>query len=153
MSFSDVSTLTKVSAFFALVALVLDVVSVATPHWQSGSGLWQVCETVGSVTTCTSINGASDKFQTVRAFAVIGVLLGAAALGLLVLFICRYTQRRVKVVIISLSGLAALCTLIGFCIYTSIGGGGSYEYSFILNVVSAVLYVIVAVLLAVDRHH
>ncbi|ESO93571.1 hypothetical protein LOTGIDRAFT_161677 [Lottia gigantea] len=155
MVFSDVTLLTKISAFLVLSAVVLDIVSLATPHWENGtlfdSGLWEICKEALSVRSCSSIpeDVISDKFQTVRAFVIIGCILGLLTFLLLIMFIFKHTANRVKNVVILLAGLAGICTLIGFCVYTSLAD--SYGYSFILNVVAGALYFVVTIIMALDQ--
>ncbi|ESO93577.1 hypothetical protein LOTGIDRAFT_161686 [Lottia gigantea] len=91
----------------------------------------------------------SDKFQTVRAFVIIGCILGLLTFLLLIMFIFKHTANRVKNVVILLAGLAGICTLIGFCVYTSLAD--SYGYSFILNVVAGALYFVVTIIMALDQ--
>ncbi|XP_069134021.1 uncharacterized protein [Argopecten irradians] len=95
MGFSEASVLLKVALFILPLALILQIVGLATPNWSSVSGsrsgitvtanvgLWKACSSISNTgSECVTYPDVLDWMKSSRAFAIIGML-GVAAAAIL----------------------------------------------------------------------
>ncbi|XP_076456924.1 uncharacterized protein LOC143291138 [Babylonia areolata] len=135
------------------VAMILQIVGVATPSWVSGkvqqgatssAGLWRICATAQDKEACVDWPVVPDWLDASRAFGILSLLLMIAASGLGVFASMKHDSRGVLLLAAVSGGLGALCSLISFGVFAgekddSFPNVFDYDYSFGLCVVAAVL--------------
>ncbi|XP_059159867.1 uncharacterized protein LOC131943672 [Physella acuta] len=148
------------------IGLLLHTVGQATPYWDSfvyddssvNLGLWEVCNTFG----CNKIQMNSPiltpLYHASRAFAIMGVLSGAAAVLTIFLYVFQVKLIYVKIsaALGAASGvLIAICAIVWFVYAVDMYPVNVFGYSFILSCVGSVLSIkgSIASYVMVRRHH
>lgn len=144
----------------ALVALILQIVGVATPEWISAEtqlgdmtqGLWEFCR-AGS---CAKLEDllyweTPSWLEAVRAFGILAIFAIFACL-VCVALICLMSDKPVFGLFAPIAAAAgAFCCLIAFAVFAGESSSSDYGYSFALVIVAFLLCIAAAVLLFVGK--
>ncbi|KAK7091665.1 hypothetical protein V1264_009321 [Littorina saxatilis] len=146
---------TLVGIVCAGVALLFQIVGVATPEWSVvdtiSRGLWKSCKN-DVCTTYSSDIDFPDWFEACRAFGILGVLVlvGCLVVGILILFM---EFDKLPIIATILAFVGAFCILIEFAVYAGESGAESdqYGYSFALTIVAWILAIVAGICFIVGK--
>ncbi|CAG2196187.1 unnamed protein product [Mytilus edulis] len=158
MEVAGVPLFSFISLILTVVALIIDIVGFASPYWfyktyngiASKAGLWKTC-----APDCVNTENPQSWQEAVQAMEVLGFICLLVALVVLILklFVMKDKQMLKWVVIGSLVG-AAIFILIGVCIYVGEAEKllkENIHFAFAFVIIAAVLAIVAAVLLFMDK--
>ncbi|XP_076456742.1 uncharacterized protein LOC143291042 [Babylonia areolata] len=146
---------------FVLIAMILQIVGVATPSWMSGeirqgvssrAGLWRICAEAYDVEECVDWPTVPEWLDATRALGVLALLLMAASSGLSVFVLIKPDNRLTVTLATICCGLGAACSVTSFGVFVGKEDEQfptevySYDYSFGLCVAAAAMGCIGSVL-------
>ncbi|XP_061188435.1 uncharacterized protein LOC133196582 [Saccostrea echinata] len=127
MSFRGNSKFFVFGFLFLFIALILDVIGVATPYWfyaeKNGvkiyGGLWKSCLDISGSeeSKCNKYEDVPDWLKAVRGFGFLGILVSTLALTSASLKICLKDRVSLLIIAIILSFISALCSVVSIAVF------------------------------------
>ncbi|XP_045209928.1 uncharacterized protein LOC123561540 [Mercenaria mercenaria] len=162
MGFGQSSLFLKIGFILIIVALVIQILGVALPYWyqkeysssvSANGGLFRFCTEISNTKSCSNIENASDWWQAVQAFEIIGLLILVASLVLciIVLFI-KNDMKVLKLINWILCFCACGFIIIGIIIYGAEASGVLEEYSgaFAITIIAGIVALVAGVVCLLD---